>query len=309
MTVAVAVTAAGNPTQPDRPALSRIRPTDVNLSDGQAGRPPPQCPPTLIWFRNRGRPEHAENRAPSGCRVRHCAGTTTRLRPAPRTMALPGSPGELDAVCSPGYEAGRRRTIGVVAALPASHARPRRWCDAGAPGRIGVTAAQKAGAEGMARNHSSALCCAHVSGAMKPTRVGTPPSPAGRWRYKHRSALCCAHVSGATEPTRVGTPPSPAGRRRYKHRSTLCGAHVSGAMKPTRIGTPPGSAIRSAAPATKQAADRTQWKGARVRQGDFKHKGQSRGRDARTTTVAISTRIPRMNMRCKILPGSFTMIA
>ncbi len=32
-------------------------------------------------------------------------------------MALPGSPGRPDPVSSPGYEAGRRRTIGVVAAL------------------------------------------------------------------------------------------------------------------------------------------------------------------------------------------------
>ncbi len=72
-----------------------------------------------------------------------------------RTMALPGSPGERDAVCFPGYEAGRRRAIGVVAALPASHARPRRWCDAGSPGRQCVTAAQKAGDEGKVRNHSS----------------------------------------------------------------------------------------------------------------------------------------------------------
>ena len=33
-----------------------------------------------------------------------------------------------------------------------THARPRRWCDAGSPGRQSVTAAQKAGAEGMVRN-------------------------------------------------------------------------------------------------------------------------------------------------------------
>ncbi len=78
----------------------------------------------------------------------------------------------------------------------------------------------------------------------KPTRIGTPPSPAGRRRYKHRSALCSAHVSGAMEPTRIGTPPSPAGRRRYKHRSALCSAPVPWAMEPTRIGTPPSPAGR-----------------------------------------------------------------
>ncbi len=36
-----------------------------------------------------------------------------------------------------------------------THARPRRWCDAGAPGRQCVTADQKAGAEDMARNNDS----------------------------------------------------------------------------------------------------------------------------------------------------------
>jgi len=59
----------------------------------------------------------------------------------------PGSHGERDAVCSPGFEAGRRRAIGVVAALQATHERPRRWCDAGPMGRHSVTADQKAGDE------------------------------------------------------------------------------------------------------------------------------------------------------------------
>ncbi len=98
---------------------------------------------------------HAENPAPSGCRVRFCAGATSRLRLASRTKCGPGSPGERDAVCSTGYEAGRRRAIGGVAALPATSARPRRWCDAGAPGRQSVTAAQKAGVEAMVRNNGS----------------------------------------------------------------------------------------------------------------------------------------------------------
>ena len=46
VSVAVAVSAAvaGTPAKPDRPALSRIRPTTFNVSDGQAGRPPLQCP-------------------------------------------------------------------------------------------------------------------------------------------------------------------------------------------------------------------------------------------------------------------------
>jgi len=70
--------------------------------------------------------------------------------PAPRNLAhnvIPGSPGRHDAVYSPGAEAGRRRTIGVVAAPSILHERPRRWCDAGAPRRQSVPAAQKAGVE------------------------------------------------------------------------------------------------------------------------------------------------------------------
>jgi len=50
-------------------------------------------------------------------------------------MSMPGSPGERDAVGCSGFETGRRRAIGVVAALPATSARPRRWCDAGPLGR------------------------------------------------------------------------------------------------------------------------------------------------------------------------------
>ncbi len=80
-------------------------------------------------------------RATTGCRARYCAGSTPRQRGAPRTMALPGSPGERDEVSCSGAEGGRRRAIGVVAAFPVSLARPRRWCDAGPP-----KADQKAGA-------------------------------------------------------------------------------------------------------------------------------------------------------------------
>ncbi len=64
---------------------------------------------------------------------------------------MPGSLGERDAVSSPGHEVGRRRAIGVVAALPATSARPRRWCDAGPPGRQSVTASQKAGVKDRVR--------------------------------------------------------------------------------------------------------------------------------------------------------------
>jgi len=50
-------------------------------------------------------------------------------------MALPGNPrGQAFRCTSPGNEAGRRRTIGVVATVHSSTVRPRRWCDAGPPG-------------------------------------------------------------------------------------------------------------------------------------------------------------------------------
>ncbi len=56
--------------------------------------------------------------------------------------------------------------------------------------------------------------------AMEPTRIGTPPSPAGRRRYKHRSALCSARVPAGdgTNPLRYttiagGTPALQASQR------------------------------------------------------------------------------------------------
>ncbi len=131
-------TATGNPANPKLSALSRKRPTNFNNTDGQAGSPPPQYPPNLVWNRHRGRPGHAKNRAPTGCRAWLCAGRTSRRRIPPRTRSMPGSLGERDAVCSPGYEAGRRRAIGVVAALSinprATTPMVRRWV-AGTPMR------------------------------------------------------------------------------------------------------------------------------------------------------------------------------
>ena len=66
--------------------------------------------------------------------------STVRRRVAPRTMTN-RAPSE--SAIHPGssvYEAGRRRSIGLVAAAPITYERPRRWGDAGAP-----AGAQKAG--------------------------------------------------------------------------------------------------------------------------------------------------------------------
>jgi len=52
-----------------------------------------------------------------------------------------------------------RKAAGVPSAgsqpSQSTHERPRRWCDAGSPGRQCVPAAQKAGIEGMVRNTGS----------------------------------------------------------------------------------------------------------------------------------------------------------
>ncbi len=145
----------------------------------------------------RSRPGHAENPAPSGCRVRFCAGATSRLRLASRTKCGPGSPGERDAVYSTGDEAGRRRAIGVVAALPinprATTPMVRRWV-AGTPMRHGGPEGRRCG-HGPEQRQRPGQGPYPYPWAIKPTRIGTPPSPAGRRRYKHRSAPCSAHVS------------------------------------------------------------------------------------------------------------------
>ncbi len=95
--------------------------------------------------RSRGYPRPIGVPGPHLCRF-----DLSAERPAPH-KCRPGSLGERDAVFCSGHEAGRRRAIGGVAALPATSARPRRWCDAGPPGRQCVTAAQKAGAEDRVR--------------------------------------------------------------------------------------------------------------------------------------------------------------
>ncbi len=43
------VTAAGNPTKPDRPALSGYAQPTSTVPTGRLDSPPPQCPPNLVW--------------------------------------------------------------------------------------------------------------------------------------------------------------------------------------------------------------------------------------------------------------------
>jgi len=72
---------------------------------------------------------------PTGaCRVRSCAGTTSRRRRALRTTTIPGNPRGRPFRCiSTSFDAGRRRNIGAVAVLQSPSSRPRRWGDAGPP--------------------------------------------------------------------------------------------------------------------------------------------------------------------------------
>ncbi len=76
------------------------------------------------------RPAQWRYRAPSGSAMHSAVPATRKAAGAPSAWSQPSQ---------------------------STHARPRRWCDAGPPGRQSVTAAQKAGVEGMVRNHSSAL--------------------------------------------------------------------------------------------------------------------------------------------------------
>ncbi len=108
---------AGNPAGPNLPALSRKRPTDFNISDGQAGSPPHNARPTWCGSAteaDKGKRKTSPQRGagyvivlepPTGAATR-CAQWRYR---APSGSAMRSAPG---------YEAGRRRAIGVVAALP-----------------------------------------------------------------------------------------------------------------------------------------------------------------------------------------------
>ena len=230
------------------PALSRKRPAGFNNPDGQAGSPPPQSPPNLKENRDRGRWGHPENRAPPGCRVRICAGTTSRRSGPLRTNANRAPPGRALRSALPAT----RQAAGAPSARsqpsPLSHARPRRWCDAGTPGRNSVPAAQKAGDEGVRnpRSHKTqypALSRKRPAGFNNPDgQAGSPPpqSPPnlkenrdrGRWGPAENRAPpgCRVRICAGTTSRRSGPPGTNADR------------------------APPGRATRSALPATRQAA-------------------------------------------------------
>jgi len=72
---------------------------------------------------------------PTGCRVRHCAGSTTRLCGASSTMSNRAPPGRAMRSAVPVT----RQAAGAPSAWSqpsqSTHARPRRWCDAGPLGQ------------------------------------------------------------------------------------------------------------------------------------------------------------------------------
>ena len=136
----------GIPPSPTVPhSLGYAQPTSTSLTGRLEARPHnvrrPGLDPNPKQTRSPRKPRPIGVPGLTLCRIDHPAS-----RRSPHNVT-PGSPGERDAVCSSGYEAGRRRAIGVVAAVSSTHARPRRWRDAGPPGRQCVTAAQKAGVD------------------------------------------------------------------------------------------------------------------------------------------------------------------
>ncbi len=76
-----------------------------------------------------------------------CRRQPYRRRVAVPHKSIPGSLGERDAVSSPGYEAGRRRAIGVVAALP--RIPPRDHADGATLGRWDADASRRPRRPGM----------------------------------------------------------------------------------------------------------------------------------------------------------------
>jgi len=113
------------------------------------------------------RPEHAGNIALFGaCRVRYCAYDALPAAFTLRTMPIPGNPRGTPFRCGcPGHEAGRRRLIGAVAALPrhtrATAPKGRRWAARGT---------SRGGTEGRRSGTPRRRSAAWISGSAQPQR-------------------------------------------------------------------------------------------------------------------------------------------
>jgi len=127
-----------------------------------------ECPPNIVWPQRIEQPQGLDSKQwfgaarpfkalfadprqsagygrAAGCRVRHCVPSTIRSA-LPPAQCLTGLPRR-----APQYSAlpATRQAAGVPSAwsqpFQSTHARPRRWRDAGPLGRPSVTADQKAG--------------------------------------------------------------------------------------------------------------------------------------------------------------------
>ena len=140
---------------------------------------------------------------PTGCRVRHCAGSTTRLRGASSTMSNRAPSGSAMRSAAPA----ERQAAGVPSAWSqpsqSTHERPCRWCDAGPQGRQSVPADQKAGDNFGPRDRR------HRNGS-RSKMVGAGTSVRGQHRVPG--------TPPSTARMAVATPPKPAGVKRQRPR-------------------------------------------------------------------------------------------
>jgi len=195
---------------------------------------------------------HAENRATSGCRAWLCAGGTPRRRVAPRARSMPGSLGRPDAVSCSGYEAGRRRAIGVVAALSinprATTPMVRRW-SAGTPKRHSGPEGRGSGtASGAATRNPHRPKSPHSLGNARPTSTTLTGRLEAR-PHKVRPTWCGSKAEADQDP-----------RNTAPHRGAGHGfvpEERHGGVSPPAQGpcrAPSGGPMRSAVPAMRQAA-------------------------------------------------------
>jgi hypothetical protein len=149
------------------------------------------------------RPKNTRTPPPPGCRVRHCAGSTSRLRGAPRTMSNRAPSGSATRSAFPAT----KQAAGVPSAWSqpsqSTHERPRRWCDAGPLGRKSVTADQKAGDEGRVRD-SDRIQRPVQHQRHRSLRAGRPHHNGQGQKIDRSRANCGARFSAASESEKKG---------------------------------------------------------------------------------------------------------
>ncbi len=202
------------------PALSRQRTAGFNNPDGQAGSPPPQCPPNLKENRDHadgatlGRRDARASRRPRRPGMRAETGTAAGIR---------GQPPGQGVFVSMSERTNPRRYTTIAGGTPApqtSHrplSRPRVADDGTNP-----------------RRYTTIAC-------------GTPAP-----QTSHRPLSRPRVADDGTNPHRYATIAD--GTSAPQTSQHLCSARFSRTMEPTDIGTPPEGAMRSAVPAARPAA-------------------------------------------------------